>query len=389
MPLDPGRTVSELEELHALGGGTARLAWTPAWEQARSWLTGKAASTRATMEFDPAGNQWLTLGGDSAATLVIGGHLDSTPGAGVLDGPLGLLAGLEVLRRLDGAGIPPATVKLVSWADSEGARFGRSLLGSTLARWPSRQRGHGRRPARRPGRHRVRRGSRCPRRGRAGREQAGPARAASGTPWPAWSWRRPPTPASAKPRSRRRTRASASTVAAITWRPPAGYEAPPADATTAAAAQLAARVGKFAVTSPFGADAQIVELRDAHEERLGRRLVAAVEASNEIGRERGLQAAWERLWRIPPVHFDEELTRLAHAAIGRRRSRSPEPKPVRPSDVSELARTGVPSAMLLLATPGGTTAGEPVESAVLALDTLVTDVLDALASGRPPFFKIS
>ena len=214
----------------------------------------------------------------------------------MLDGPLGLLAGLKVLRRLDGAGIPPATVKLVSWADSEGARFGRSLLGPTLARWPSRHEG-------------MDVGPLVDRDGIAFAEAAAAhgADALAGSKLARTQLRNAvacvelATATDPGLGEAELTSPDASfgvDRCRITWRPPAGYEAPPADATTAAAAQLAARVGKFAVTSPFGADAQIVELRDAHEERLGRRLVAAVEASDEIGHELGLQAAWERLWRI-------------------------------------------------------------------------------------------
>jgi N-carbamoyl-L-amino-acid hydrolase len=65
--------------------------------------------------------------------LLIGGHIDSVPNGGWLDGCLNVLAGLEVLRRLASEGAPPVTVRLVDWADEEGARFGRSLFGSSAA----------------------------------------------------------------------------------------------------------------------------------------------------------------------------------------------------------------------------------------------------------------
>ena len=86
MALDPARTVVELAALEALTPD-GRLAWTPEWDRAREWLTAEAADTGAVMELDEAGNQWFTLAGRSADTLVIGGHLDSAPGAG----PLGAL----------------------------------------------------------------------------------------------------------------------------------------------------------------------------------------------------------------------------------------------------------------------------------------------------------
>src|SRR5204863_777753 len=84
-------------------------------------------------EVDAAGNQWFTLPGASDRVLVIGGHLDSVPNGGWLDGCLNVMAGVEVLRRLAEDGTPPLTVRLVSWADEEGARFGRSLFGSSAA----------------------------------------------------------------------------------------------------------------------------------------------------------------------------------------------------------------------------------------------------------------
>jgi N-carbamoyl-L-amino-acid hydrolase len=64
---------------------------------------------------------------------VIGSHLDSVPGGGWLDGCLGVLAGLEVLRGAKAAGTPPLTIHVVDWADEEGARFGRSLTGSAAS----------------------------------------------------------------------------------------------------------------------------------------------------------------------------------------------------------------------------------------------------------------
>jgi N-carbamoyl-L-amino-acid hydrolase len=136
MPLDPSRTVAELRELQELTGdenGAQRVAWTDTWERAREWLRGKVADTGADEEIDPAGNQWFTLRGDSERALLIGGHIDSVPNGGWLDGCLNVMAGVEVLRRIAEEGTPPLTVRLVNWADEEGARFGRSLFGSSAA----------------------------------------------------------------------------------------------------------------------------------------------------------------------------------------------------------------------------------------------------------------
>src|SRR5262252_1957934 len=136
MALDPSRTVGELKELRALTGdenGAQRVAWTETWETAREWLRGKVAETGATEEIDEAGNQWFTVAGETERALLIGGHIDSVPNGGWLDGCLNVIAGGEVLRRIAEDGEPSATVRLVSWADEEGARFGRSLFGSSAA----------------------------------------------------------------------------------------------------------------------------------------------------------------------------------------------------------------------------------------------------------------
>ena len=135
MPLDPKRTVAELRELQELTGdenGAQRVAWTDTWVQAQDWMASKLDGIE--MEFDEAGNQWWTLPRRlRARSSCIGGHLDSVPNGGWLDGALNVVAGAEVLRRIAEEGEPPVTVRLVSWADEEGARFGRSLFGSSAA----------------------------------------------------------------------------------------------------------------------------------------------------------------------------------------------------------------------------------------------------------------
>ena len=134
MALQPSRVVAELRELQELTGdenGAQRVAWTDTWQQAREWLRDKVADTRAEETIDAAGNQWFTLHGESERSLLIGGHIDSVPNGGWLDGALNVVAGVEVLRRIAGEGTPPVTVRLVNWADEEGARFGRSLFGSS------------------------------------------------------------------------------------------------------------------------------------------------------------------------------------------------------------------------------------------------------------------
>ena len=102
------------------------------WRDARQWFNSKLATLGVTPEIDAAGNSWATLKGASDRTVIIGSHLDSVPNGGWLDGALGVMAGLEALRMFAGKQ-PPVTIKVVDWADEEGARFGRSLLGSSAA----------------------------------------------------------------------------------------------------------------------------------------------------------------------------------------------------------------------------------------------------------------
>ncbi len=136
MPADPMQVIADLEELRALTAdenGAQRVAFTPTWQKARDWFGAKLDGLPVQRHIDAAGNVWVTIQGASKRSLVIGSHLDSVPNGGWLDGCLGVIAGLGVLRGLAETydGKPPFTVKLVDWADEEGARFGRSLFGSS------------------------------------------------------------------------------------------------------------------------------------------------------------------------------------------------------------------------------------------------------------------
>ena len=134
--LSPERTIDELKELRALTGnadGAQRVAFTPVWVAARDFLRKRFEGLPVEMHDDAAGNFWATLKGESEKELLIGGHIDSVPNGGWLDGCLNTLAGVEVLRRISAQyhGKPPVTVRVVDWADEEGARFGKSLFGSS------------------------------------------------------------------------------------------------------------------------------------------------------------------------------------------------------------------------------------------------------------------
>src|SRR5918995_423615 len=135
--VDAGRAVEELRELAELTGGpdgARRVAWTGEWEKAREWFRGKLEEIEGItgIETDEAGNVWATAPGDSERAVLIGGHIDSVPNGGWLDGALNMVGALEVMRAL-APQKRPVTLRLVDWADEEGARFGRSLFGSGAA----------------------------------------------------------------------------------------------------------------------------------------------------------------------------------------------------------------------------------------------------------------
>src|ERR1035437_6898173 len=100
---DPRRTIAELKELRALTGddnGAQRVAFTPVWVATRAWMRKKLeAIPGLELHTDAAGNSWATLRGESERALLIGGHMDSVPNGGWVDGWLNLLAGGGNLAR--------------------------------------------------------------------------------------------------------------------------------------------------------------------------------------------------------------------------------------------------------------------------------------------------
>jgi N-carbamoyl-L-amino-acid hydrolase len=135
--IDTARVIADLRELARRtsdDGGAQRVCWSPIWREARQFLGELLGELGMTSEVDEAGNLWARLEGaqSGAPALALGSHVDSVPAGGWLDGALGVMAGVGVLRSWAGAGVvPPRPLVLVDWADEEGARFGRSLFGSS------------------------------------------------------------------------------------------------------------------------------------------------------------------------------------------------------------------------------------------------------------------
>jgi hydantoinase/carbamoylase family amidase len=134
--VDTGRVIADLRELERRTSderGAQRLCWTDGWRDARAFLGELLAEIGVEPEIDQAGNLWTRLEGadPNAPALAVGSHIDSVPDGGWLDGALGVMAAVGILRGQAGNGKPPRSLVLVDWADEEGARFGRSLFGSS------------------------------------------------------------------------------------------------------------------------------------------------------------------------------------------------------------------------------------------------------------------
>ena len=131
--MDTGRVLDDLRELARLTGGpdgARRVCWTDEWSRAREFLRSRLDELPVDISIDEAGNLWAELAGERDGFVIVGSHVDSVPAGGWLDGALGIFAAVEALRT-HAPDSPPVGLRLVDWADEEGARFGRSLFGSS------------------------------------------------------------------------------------------------------------------------------------------------------------------------------------------------------------------------------------------------------------------
>lgn len=117
----------------ASSGGYERFAWTVHDLALREWFAAEAAARGLDVVVDLAGNQWAWWGDPDAdgPGVVTGSHLDSVPGGGAFDGPLGVVSAFAALDALRVSGVVPARpLAIVNFSDEEGARFGLACLGS-------------------------------------------------------------------------------------------------------------------------------------------------------------------------------------------------------------------------------------------------------------------
>jgi hydantoinase/carbamoylase family amidase len=132
--VNPDRVLDDLRELARLTGGpdgARRVCWTDEWTKAREFLRSRLDELPVEVTVDPAGNLWALMRGEDEGFVIVGSHVDSVPAGGWLDGALGIFTAVEALRSQAENGTPPVALRLVDWADEEGARFGRSLFGSS------------------------------------------------------------------------------------------------------------------------------------------------------------------------------------------------------------------------------------------------------------------
>jgi N-carbamoyl-L-amino-acid hydrolase len=410
--LDPTRTVSDLEALRELTGdenGAQRVAWTETWERARDFLRGRLEGTGAEEQIDEAGNQWFTVRGGSDRALLLGGHMDSVPNGGWLDGCLNVLAAVEVLRRIAAEGEPPVTVRLVSWADEEGARFGRSLFGSSAAAGSMRDQDELRGLKDRDGialpdalrEHGVDLDGALAARSQLENAAAylelhieqGPVLESMDLPLGVvlgtfgversrFTWRGQAAHAGSTPMDKRRDALAGAAKLALEIR------------------DIAARVGGGAVctsggvvcrpgivTSVVETAEQLLDQRHLDAEQLALMLRMAQDAAERFAIEENIRVEWERIWNIEPILFDETLIGLADEAV-REVSGTSHRLPSGPlHDAAEVSRAGIPTVMLFVQSLRGLshtkledTKREHLELSVQALDRLASRTIGWLSA---------
>jgi N-carbamoyl-L-amino-acid hydrolase len=382
--VDAGRVVSNLEELRALTAdehGAQRVAWSPMWLKARAWfeekLTAVSAATGAELEdhYDAAGNHWVTLRGESERALVVGSHLDSVPNGGWLDGALGVMAGLEVLTHAAEVygGRPPVTVKLVDWADEEGARFGRSLFGSAAFAGKATveaDRGRTDKDGVTLEEALAQCGVDVERVGDAVKEQKdlaaylelhieqGPilervgkslavVQGTKGVERWAITFRGQEAHSGSTPMEVRRDALAAAAKLALEIRPIARKH------SQAVATMGSVKTFPGIVTAVVGRCETTLDMRDLDAEVLAQMLREARAASERFAKEEGCSVEWAKIWSIEPIPFSPALIALAEEAIVETVGTS-EKLPSGPlHDAAEVARLGIPTVMMFVQSLNG------------------------------------
>ena len=413
MALDPQRTVAELKALRELTGdenGAQRVAWTETWERARDWLRELVAVTGAEETIDAAGNQWFTLRGESERALLLGGHIDSVPNGGWLDGCLNVVAASEVLRRIAEEGTPPVTVRLVNWADEEGARFGRSLFGSSAAAGSMADQDELRQLADRDGvslpdalsAYGVDLDSALDARSELDSAAAylelhieqGPVLESLDLPLGVVLgtfgverhriiWRGQAAHAGSTPMDKRRDALAGAAKLALEIREIAARTG---DGAVCTSGGVVCRPG--IVTSVVETAEQLLDQRHLDATKLASMLADARSSSERFAAEESIDVAWETIWSIEPILFDETLIGFADEAITEVAGTTHRLPSGPLHDAAEISRAGVPTVMVFVQSLRGLshtkledTKEEHLELAVGALDRLTSRTIDWVATG--------
>jgi N-carbamoyl-L-amino-acid hydrolase len=374
------RALDHLDELRALTAdqhGAQRVAWTPVWLKAREWFETKLAELPFPVEhhYDAAGNHWITLKGRSPRALVLGSHLDSVPNGGWLDGCLGVLAALEVLTRLgeESHGEPAVTIRLVDWADEEGARFGRSLFGSSAFAGTHSIAADRARADREGVRYEDALkacGVEIDQIGDAGLEQAnasaylelhieqGPVLERLGLPlgvvtgtkgverW-AVTFHGQEAHSGSTPMAVRRDALAAAAKLALEIRPIARRH--PDAVTTMGSVKTFPGI----VTAVVGRCETTLDLRDLDATVLSQMLAECRTASERFAAEEGCTVEWSKIWSIEPVPFDPQLIAFCEEAILETTGRSHRLPSGPLHDAAEVSRAGIPTVMMFVQSIGG------------------------------------
>ncbi len=405
--LQPQRTIDELKELRTLTGddnGAQRVAFTDTWLAARAWMREKLSALPVELEIDEAGNQWATLRGSSARELLIGGHIDSVPNGGWLDGCLNVIAGLEVLRRIAAQGTPPVTVRLVDWADEEGARFGRSLFGSSavsgnmdpeeLAELKDRDGIALPDALKRVGidLYQARAASRQIKNAAAYLElhiEQGPVLESMGLPLGVVlgtfgverhriTWKGQAAHAGSTPMDKRKDALAGASKLALEIREIARGAGAGAVCTSGG---VVCRPG--IVTSVVETAEQLLDQRHLDAATLARMLHEAKAASERFAKEENIEVSWERIWNIEPILFHPDLIELCEQAVIETCGVSHRLPSGPLHDAAEICRAGVPTIMLFVQSLRGIshnkiedTKEEHLLQCVEALDRLASKTID-------------
>jgi N-carbamoyl-L-amino-acid hydrolase len=407
MPLDPARVVTRLRELRSLTGdedGEQRVAWTETWAKGRAWLAESLADLPLEVERDAAGNDWYTLRGDTDRAVLIGGHMDSVPNGGWLDGCLNVLAGAEVLRRIAEDGAPPVPVRLVDGADEEGARFGRSLFGSSAAAGSMADQEELRALKDRDGtalpdalrEHGVDLDGALAARSQLENAAAylelhieqgpvlesldlplGVVLGTFGVERSRFTWRGQAAHAGSTPMDKRRDALAGAAKLALYIREIAAEVGGGAVCTSGG---VVTRPG--IVTSVVETAEQLLDQRHLDASSLARMLELAREGAERFAQEENVTFDWERIWSIEPILFDETLIGFADDAV-REVAGASHRLPSGPlHDAAEVARAGLPTVMLFVQSLRGLshtkledTKREHLELSVRALDSLAAKTI--------------